>query len=63
MHLVIMVRELLTNSLLLGGIRATCSIVLMIDPKTAWEVMSVLVFAMLEGPEVFLVSFSMLLQT
>ena len=58
MYLMIEVRELLTKTLLFGGMRAICSIELVIEAKTAREVIRVFVFAMLQGTATFLVIFS-----
>ena len=63
MYLVIIVREVLTNTLLLGGILAIFSMEFFIVLKTACELKRVLVLAMFEGPDIFLVSLSMSLQT
>lgn len=53
----IVTKEFDTNTLLLGGILAICSMECRIVLKMVWELTKVFVFAMLEGPATFFVSF------
>lgn len=63
MYLVKEVKLLFTKTLFLGGILAICSIEDVIERKTLLAVNKVLVFAILLGADVFLVSLSTLLLT